>query len=261
MLSFRNICNIELRKLMYRKDMWIMLTMLAIPALYSIGISLNSSVIVFTGEEKEYGMSFFVNMFSFVNAVYIYYFILSLVSVRSLGGEIENKSILLYTQRINNRPKMYFAKVSSLILAFFVICLAFLIVTLVMYYLFAVQREDLVTRQLLKSEELTGLFLFFLCIVLVYIFTITFSVMLSVYFKTNTAVIIFSIVLIAFMFVSEFPTIQYLSITYYISRFGELDLTQTSEAVKLFLANAALVAVYSTIFSVLGIRKFERRDL
>ena len=261
MLSFRNLSNIELRKLVYRKDMWIMLTMLAIPALYSVGIFFNSSVIVFTGADKEYGMSFIVNMFNFVNAVYIYYFILSLVSVRSLGGEIENKSILLYTQRINNRPKMYFAKIYSLITAFFIICIAFLVVTLVMYYTFAIQREDLVTKQFIKVEELAGLFLFFLCIVLIYIFTITFSVMLSVFFKTNTAVIIFSIVLIGSMFLSKFPVIQYLSITYYISKFAELDLTRTSEAVKLFIANASLVAVYSFIFSVIGIRKFERRDL
>lgn len=261
MLSNKAIWNIEFRKLLHRKDVWIMLTMFGIPALYSIGVFLNSSAIVFNGEGKEYAMGFFLNMFFFVDSIFIYFFILSLIASRSLGGEIENKSILLYTQRINNRRKIYQAKVWSLIAMVSLICIIFFLVTMAMFYIFAVQREDIISSQFIKKEELVGLFLFFLSIVLVYIFTINLSVMLSTFFKTNTTVIIFSILFIVFIFISKFPGIKYISLQYYTEQLSTIDLSNTSKIFTLFSINLGVSLIYSIICNLVGIKRFERRDL
>ena len=261
MLSKRAVWNIEFRKLLHRKDMWIMLTMFGIPALYSIGVFLNSSAIVFNGHDKEYAMGFFLNMFFFVDSIFIYFFILSLIASRSLGGEIENKSILLYTQRINNRRRIYQAKVWSLITMVSLICIAFFFVTMLMFYIFAVQREDIISSQFIKKEEIVGLMLFFLSIVFIYIFTINISIMLSTLFKTNTAVIIFSIVFILFIFISKFPGIRYISLQYYTEQLSTIDLSNTSKVVTLFFANLGIFLIYSFICNFIGIKRFERRDL
>lgn len=260
MLSLQAIWNIEFRKLLHRKDMWIMLTMFGIPALYSIGVFLNSSAIIFNGQDKEYAMGFFVNMFNFVNLIFIYFFILSLIAVRSLGGEIDNKSILLYTQRINNRKKIYQAKVWSLIAMVGLICIAFFIVTILMFYIFAVQREDIISSQFIKMDEFVNLLLLFFSIVFIYIVTIHFSVMLSTIFKTNTAVIIFSIIFILFNFISKFPGIKYSSPQYYTEELGNLDLTHI-QAFTLFGVNLVVVILYAFICNFIGIKRFERRDL
>jgi ABC-type transport system involved in multi-copper enzyme maturation permease subunit len=261
MLSKRAIWNIEFKKLLHRKDMWIMLTMFGIPALYSIGVFLNSSAIVFNGQDKEYAMGFFLNMFFFVDSIFIYFFILSLIASRSLGGEIENKSILLYTQRINNRKKIYQAKVWSLIAIIGLICILFFVVTMLMFYIFAVQREDIISSQFIKKEEIVGLLLFFLSIVFIYIFTIQFSMMLSTFFKTNTAVIIFSIVFILYIFISKFPGVRYISLQYYTEELSKVDLSNISQVVALFSANLGIAIIYAFICNFIGIKRFERRDL
>ncbi|MDQ0175921.1 hypothetical protein [Bacillus chungangensis] len=261
MLNIKSIWNIEIRKLLRRKDVWIMLTMLGIPSLYSIGVFFNSSVVVFSGDEKEYAFSFFVNMFNFVNMIFIYFFILSLIAARTLGGEIENKSILLYTQRMNDRKKIYKAKVLSTIAIFTLMCVVFFIVSILMFYLFAIHREDIISSEFIIKDELLTLLLWFLSMYFIYLFTICFSTMLSSFFKTNTAVIIFSIVFIIFIFISKFPAVKYFSFQYYVSELGEIDFADTSKALPLFLANLGLVSIYSFICNFIGIKQFERRDL
>ncbi|RHW43308.1 ABC transporter permease [Neobacillus notoginsengisoli] len=261
MLNMKSIWNIEFKKLLHRKDVWIMLSMCAIPALYSVGVFFNSSVIVFNGTEKEYAFSFFVNMFHFVSMIFIYFFIMSLIATRTLGGEIENKSILLYTQRINSRRKIYMAKVWALYSVVGVISIVFFIVSMLMFYIFAIHRDDLISSEFFRSQELLGLLLWFISMVLIYLFTISFSTMLSVFLKTNTAVIIFSIVFIAFNFISKFPIIKYLSFAYYNERFSNIDLSDNAKTLTLFLANLLIIFIYSFFINYIGIKKFERRDL
>ncbi|MEJ8303372.1 hypothetical protein [Saccharibacillus sacchari] len=261
MPTMQTICKIEFRKLLHRKDLWLILSMLAIPALYSIGIYTHSSVITFNGTDKEYAMSFFVNMFHFVYALYIYFFVLSLISVRSLGGEIENRNILLYTQRINERKKLYQAKVTALTAMVLGVSAVFFVFSMLMFYLFAVHRTDLISSRFMVSNEFLSLILWFLSIVLAYILTIHFSLMLSTFLKFNTAVIIFILVLIASAFMSKFPIVSFLSIHYYIEQFGALDLSDSGGALRLFGINLAVVFLYSLVCKQVGVRRFERRDL
>lgn len=243
-----------------RKDVWILLTMVGIPSLYILGIFFNSSVIVTTGD-KKYAMSFFVIMFDFVNMIFIYFFILSFIAARSLGGEIENKSILLYTQRINDRKKMYKAKVLSVVTVFNLVCVVFFLFTMIMFYLFGIHREDVISSEFIRKDELLVLLLWFLSIYLLYIFTIYFSTMLSSFFKSHMVVIIFSIVFIIFIYLSKFPLVKYFSFYYYVSELGEIDFTHTSKAITLLLANLAIIFIYSFICNFIGIKQFERRDL
>ena len=261
MLFDRKLYKIEILKLIKRKDIWVMVTMVGIPMLYSLGVYSNSSIIVYNGENKEYAISFVTSMFHFVYMIFIYFFILSLSTSKSLAGEIENKSILLYSQRINNRKKIYFQKNLSLISIFSVICVVFYILSLAMFYLFAVKRVDIISNVFIVKEELLSVSCIFIAIYLYYIFTINLSLMMSSFMKQNATVIVYSIVFIVMIYLQNFPYIKYLSPSYYISSLSEIIPSNTLGIIQIIIPCIIIHLVYVIIFNIIGIKKFEERDL
>lgn len=261
MTSNKEIYRIEMIKLIKRKDIWIMMTMIAIPMLYSIGVYTNSSAIVYTGEGKEYALSFVNNMFHFVYMVFIYIFLISLNTSKSLAGEIENKSILLYTQRINNRKQIYIQKGLSLVSVFTLICSLFCIASFVMFYLFAVKRTDIISNVFLKKEELFMLICSFITVYLFYIFIINLSLMLSSFLKQSSVLMSCSIIFIVFIYLQNFPYVKYLSPAYYITQISQISFTNTQGIINIMIPCIAIHAIYFLVFNWIGIKKFKERDL
>lgn len=255
------IFKIEFKKLIYRRDTWVMLSMIAIPIFYSIGSILKSSMITFNGDIKEYAFSYFVNMFTFVNMVFIYFIITALSSAKSLGGEIRDKSILLYTQRINDRSIIYKGKILAGIAMFTLICIVFFIVTIIMFYILSGSRTDITEKIFFKSDEILLLISRFLSIYLYYIFTIQFSIMLSTYFKSSMVAIIFAVFHITSMYISYFPGIKYLSFNYYINEISKLDPSDMLGLISLILTNIVVFGVYVILTYIVGIKKFKRMDI
>lgn len=261
MLSNKEIYKIEMIKLVKRKDIWMMLTMIGIPMLYSIGVYFESNIIVYNGSSREYALSFATNMFQFVYMVFIYVFLISLSTSKSLASEIDSKNILLYTQRINNRKQIYIQKGLSLISVFSIICLLFYIVSIVMFYIFVARREDIAINMFLKREELLKLLCSFVTLYLLYLFIINFSLMLSSIFKQNNVLIITSITFIVFIYLQSFPYVQYLSPTYYINQIMEVDPLDLQGIVNVMLPCLITNSIYALIFNIVGIKKFRERDL
>jgi ABC-type transport system involved in multi-copper enzyme maturation permease subunit len=261
MTSNKEIYKIEILKLIKRKDIWIIMTMLGIPMLYSIGVYAHSSVITYNGEGKEYALSFITNMFRFVYMVFIYIFLISLSTSKSLAGEIEDKSILLYTQRINNRKRIYIQKGLSLISAFSLISILFYITSLAMFYLFAVKRTDIISSVFFRKEELFMLISSFISIYLYYVFTINLSLMLSTFMKQNNVLITYSILFIVLTYLQQFPYVKYLSPGYYISKISEIGSGDTLGISKILIPCIIIHLIYSLIFNLIGIKKFQERDL
>lgn len=261
MLSLKTVYLIEWKKIVKRKEIIALFTMLAIPALYSLGAYFNSSIIVFNNDTKEYALSFIVNMFIFVKMLFIYFLITALFAAKSLGGEIENRSILLYTQRITNRAKIYKAKILTLYSAILLITACFFSFSLVMYYLFTVKRTDIAISQLLKWNEFLSLVYILIGIVLLYFLVISFSMMLSTFVKSNTAIIIFCVVFIVFTFLGNFPYVKFISFEYYLNKLISTVPTDTSQLTTLFGVYSILIILFISICNVIGTRKFMRRDL
>ncbi|WP_250673396.1 ABC transporter permease (plasmid) [Paraclostridium ghonii] len=261
MISIKDIYKIEIIKLIKRKDIWVMMTMIGIPMFYSIGIYTNSSVITYNGDGKEYALKFVIHMFQFVYMVYIFFFLISLSTAKSLAGEIENKSILLYTQRINNRKQIYIHKGLSLISVFSLICILFFITSLAMFYLFAVKRTDIISSTFFKREELFMLICSFLIIYLLYVFMINLSLMLSSFLKQNSVLIITSIVYIVFAYLQNFPYVKYISPSYYVLQISKIEFFNTQGIINLIVPCIILHAVYFIILNMIGIKKFKERDL
>lgn len=261
MLNFKTVYLIEWRKIIKRKEIIALFVMLAIPALYSIGAYIHSSIIVFNDDSKEYGLSFVVNMFLFVKMLFVFFLITALFAAKSLGGEIENRSILLYTQRITNRAKIYRAKIWSLYSAIFIILIIFAIFTTAMYYLFVVSREDIAVYQFIQRNELVSLLYIMMSIIFLYFLVISFSMMLSSFLKANISTMIFCIVFILFTFFAKFPYIKFISFEYYINELLISNSSNTTYLTQIFLAYMIITLIFISICNYLGSKIFVSRDL
>ncbi len=255
-----NLLKIEIKKMLKRKDFLIFSTMLFIPILYSVGVAFNSSVITYEANTKTYALDFCNSMFIFVYMVFIYFIFLSLTSIKSLRGEIENKSIRLYTQRINDRKKIYFYKNISCVVLLTIVCILFIIISLVLYYLFVTKRTDIATFEFIKINELGYIIMSFLSIYFFFIISIFYSLMLSMYVKSNLANVIYILTFIACMYIKEFPYIQYLVPSYYIQSLTSI-LKYSSNSINTFYILCGITFIYCIICYLLGRNKFEKSDI
>ncbi|MGN4123733.1 ABC transporter permease subunit [Lysinibacillus parviboronicapiens] len=261
MVNFHTVYKIEWKKIIKRRELIAFFTMIAIPLLYSLGAYFESSIIVFNSDEKEYAGSFVVNMLIFGKMLFIYFLIAALFATKSLGGEIENRSILLYTQRIPNRAKIYRAKLISMYSAIISIIIFYSIISLILYYVFVLHREDIATKQFLRADEFLNLLYIGVGITFLYLFVISFSMMLSTFLKSNTATILFCLLFIIFTFIAEFPGLKYISFEYYLGELIEMNFTSSFELTKVFLIYVTLILVMTIASNRIGIHLFKRRDL
>ena len=260
MINSKTLYKIELLKLIKRKDIWVLFLIIGIPIFYSIGVYTNSTIITYESSEKEYALNFVVSMFEFCYMVFIFLFKLSLNTARTFAGEIDDKSILLFLPRINNRKKIYFCKKNAIITIFSLISLIFIIVTLLLYYLLVVKRTDIATNIFYIKDELIYLIARFISIYLVYIFVIGLSMCLSPFFKQISVVIFTAIVLVINMYMQHFPIIKYLSPTYYASEVFNFKGDNKFLLILLF-GSILITTFYNIIFDVIGIKKFIRKDI
>ncbi|WP_427108999.1 hypothetical protein [Lysinibacillus xylanilyticus] len=261
MVNFNTVYKIEWKKLIKRKELIAFVTMIGIPLLYSLGAYFESSIIVFNSDEKEYAGSFVINMLIFGKMLFIFFLIAALFATKSLGGEIENRSILLYTQRIPNRAKIYRAKLVSMYSAIISVIIFYSIISLILYYVFVIHRDDIATKQFIRADEFLNLLYVGLGITFLYLLVISFSMMLSTFLKSNTATIIFCLIFIVFTFMANFPVFKYISFDYYLDELIDMNFTSNFELTKFFLTYVVLIIVMIITSNRIGIYLFTRRDL
>ena len=122
------IIKFEIGKQVKRKENLILFFMFLMPLLYSIGVYRNSNIITYNSSELVNGLSFAKDMFTFIYMAFIVYIILAINSSNILRGEIENNSISIMLTRINNRSKIYRAKLYAQIIYWTVITCLFVII-------------------------------------------------------------------------------------------------------------------------------------
>lgn len=104
------IAKVELKKLLSRKDTWLMFTILLVPILYSVGLAFESNVITYTGSGSVTAIGFTSAMFQMSQSMFIFNVILSAIIGRSFASEIESKSLRLCINRIGDRRLIYLGK-------------------------------------------------------------------------------------------------------------------------------------------------------
>lgn len=253
----RYLFEIELYKILKRKDFWILNTMIIIPIFYAIGVATHSSIVTYEGTEKSYGLKYFVDMYSFIYMIFIYFFLLSMSVIRSLRGELENKSIRLYSQRINSRKKIYLSKNLAMVAAFSLVTLFVAMVSILVYYTLVMQRTDISEASFIHGDELGYLFANFFSVYLFFLWSIFYSFMLSTYLKSGTALGIYALTVVAGMYIKEFPYVKFLSPAYYTQRI--MDTSQ--DAIWILLAMTAVTVFYCLLFYIAGRNRLEKSDI
>lgn len=256
-MSVRVLVKSELLKLRRRKDVWLMLSMIGIPLLYALGAFLQASFIEYKAVEKAYALRFVMNMFQFNYGVFIFFFITLLVGVKTLGTEIEDKSIMLSIPRVKKRWMIYVSKNLAVSLMTLFINIIFGIACLGLYYAFLIHRTDLATTTLYKADELAHVIVNISAIAAFYLLLVQFASMLSTLIKPMVASVLGFIVITITLYLQQIPLVKYLMPGYYINQLSE----STVEKWHLFGMYLICITVYALIFYTVGAIVFGRKDL
>ena len=254
-----DIIKIELKKMKKKKECYLMFSMVFIPILYSIGLFMNSSSIIYVGENKVNALLFSSEMFNFVYMCFIYFIIISVSSIKTLKGEIEDKSIQLYVQRINNRKKIYLSKNIAYAIFSIINTTIFILISVFCFYLFLIRRSDIATAILWEKSQILYCVINIISILVCFLFTINISFSISTYTKSFIAMVIFLFVWLSFLYLKEFAYVKYVIPIYYVEniinkKVGECDWIS-------FGILILLVTFYSLLSIIIGYKKFEKSDL
>lgn len=247
------IIKFELIKNIKRKENFIFLFMFLIPLLYSLGVYNNSSTITYNSNNPVNGLAFINSMYAFVYMVFIFYLILAINSSNILRGEIDNGSISIMLTRINDRRKIYIAKLYEQIIYWAIITLLFIIFSIICYYMFVSGLE--ISDGKLIGKNYIHDFLSIVAIYSSYILVVSIVQSMSMYFKSFISIGIFIVAWVILLYLKEFPDIKIISPIYYLD--NVIDSGGFINFIKFMIINWGLVGLFSSI----GIRKFIRSDI
>ncbi|MDD3339952.1 MAG: hypothetical protein PHS82_13975 [Lachnospiraceae bacterium] len=246
----------ELYKISKRKDSWLFLTILFIPMLYAIGLASNSSVITYSRNGTITALGFSAAMFQTSQSMFIFNVILVAITAKSMATEIENKSLLLYINRIGNRHTIYLGKEIALFVFAVLIELLLFLVSIMSYYFLLSGNTNISSGKLFDANVFSDI-LQIASVSLFWLITIYFTLALSTKMKTIACVGIYMILYIAMNLISYAGGIKYLSPLFYLNVFSVNDQIM-SLYVILFLIYLASVGI---VANFIGLRKLSRMDL
>jgi ABC-type transport system involved in multi-copper enzyme maturation permease subunit len=262
--SFFTIYKIEVIKLIKRKD-W-----LALMALVGISILFGAAVISngYKGISNQSALFWIYTQAFNSSALCFTPLVFAFVASRILASEIENGSILLYTNRYRNRGRLYLAKSLALTSFTAITFLAMCLVNMAVYYILVVQNPAIASGQFFGENTAMlfwGLFTLYLSS---FILASQLSLFLSVFCKPTPIIGIMFVVVLVLHNTFKIPLLYNLNPWYYVVRIGN-DIAATtkkvtvnySEVSSLLIAFVLLTAICVILFNLLGKRKFQKMDL
>lgn len=126
-----NICRIELRKMVKRKDLLSLLGILGVSILFAVSILTDSYV----GAENQSADYWVATQMLNSSILLVSPMILAYSAVRTMAQEIENGSLKLLDQRIRNRERLYMAKAVALWIYSSMLFLASILIHILVYFL------------------------------------------------------------------------------------------------------------------------------
>lgn len=254
--NVRLVVETELYKIMKRKDTWMMFAILLVPALYAIGIASGSDIITYNGNGNITAINFMSAMFQMSQSMFIFNVLLAAISSRSLGTEIEGKSILLYLNKIGDRKLLYTGKVIALSIYSIIVDVLLAVFSLIFYYFVLNGKTDIVNGALSNENSIVEI-IQIIAICMFWIMTILFALAFSTKYKMVTCIGIYMITYIAMNLLSYANAIKYVSPLYYITRFTDMEWVRMTDLIifTVYFVGVSFFMIY------VGKQYLEKRDI
>lgn len=262
----------ELYKVVKRKESWLLWLMLLIPILYGLGFASGSPSFTYNGKGLVSCIEWIVIMCNMAHQIAIFHIFASIISVRSLGSEIDDTSIQLYLFRINNRKSIFITRITATLFYFTACFCTFIGTSIVVYYTIMAKLPTIASGDFLTDGSLG---LLFICInaYISYLLVIAIAFCLSIFFKPLTAIAASVLIHIISLFACQLGFVCYVVPLFYSNRlqdiiFNDMDAIGnktlyffSKDLNVLFFFGVAVSILYIIISLFVGIRKFCAKDL
>ena len=247
------LVEFELFKQLRRKENLLVFFMFLLPLFYGLGVHNHSSIVTYNSKELINGLTFADNIYTLVYMVFVIFLILAINSANILKGEIENGSLSMMLNRVNNRRRIYRSKFYAQSIYWWVVTALFVVFSIGCYYLL-VANLPIADGKLFGSRYLSDL-MTIVAIGSLYILAISLVQSLSMYVKSHVSIGVFIVLFVVLMYIKSFPGIQLASPMYHLEQL--IDSGKGIDFIRFMALNWGLVY----LLNLIGIRKFERSDL
>ena len=243
----KTLVRFELFKQLKRKENLLVFFMFLLPLFYGLGVHNHSSIVTYNSKELINGLTFADNIYTLVYMVFVIFLILA------IKGEIENGSLSMMLNRVNNRRRIYRSKFYAQSIYWWVVTALFVVFSIGCYYLL-VANLPIADGKLFGSRYLSDL-MTIVAIGSLYILAISLVQSLSMYVKSHVSIGVFIVLFVVLMYIKSFPGIQLASPMYHLEQL--IDSGKGIDFIRFMALNWGLVY----LLNLIGIRKFERSDL
>lgn len=250
------IAKVELKKLLSRKDTWLMFTILLVPILYSVGLAFESNVITYTGSGSVTAIGFTSAMFQMSQSMFIFNVILSAIIGRSFASEIESKSLRLCINRIGDRRLIYLGKELALLLYSAFIDVLLIATSIICYYA-VLTRNPNVANGVFCDNRMGTEIAQILSVSIFWFITIFIVMLMATKLKTLVCVAAYMIFYIIMNLLSFLNGIKYFSPLYYLVEISS-ESSSTLLDVTLFIVYLFCIGICLTY---IGVHRLEKMDL
>lgn len=246
----------ELYKLYKRKDTWIFLAVLLVPILYSVGIASGSEIVSYSGNGNITAINYISAMFQMAQSMFIFNIILVAITSKTLGTEIEDKSLRIYLNKVGDRKKIYIEKVKALSVYVGIISVLLVVTGLLCYY-FIMNGKTQIVNGILYDERVLIEVIQIMTIYLFWVITFFFTMMLSIKYRLVVCLGIYMIGYIGMNLLSYTKVFKYFSPLYYINIITMMEKVAWDQILigVIYFFSIAFLTTYS------GIRAFRNKDI
>ena len=249
----KTLVRFELFKQLKRKENLLVFIMFLLPLFYGLGVHNHSLIVTYNSKELINGLTFADNMYTLVYMVFVIFLILAINSANILKGEIENGSLSMMLNRVNNRRKIYRSKFYAQSIYWWVVTALFVVFSIGCYYLL-VAKLPIADGKLFDSRYLSDL-MGIVAVGSLYILAVSLVQSLSMYVKSYVSIGLFIVLFVVFVYLKSFPGVQLVSPMYHLEQL--IDSGKGIDFIRFMALNWGLVY----FLNLIGIRKFERCDL
>ena len=249
----KTLVRFELFKQLRRKENLLVFFMFLLPLFYGLGVHNHSLIVTYNSKELINGLTFADNMYTLVYMVFVIFLILAINSANILKGEIENGSLSMMLNRVNNRRKIYRSKFYAQSIYWWVVTALFVVFSIGCYYLL-VAKLPIADGKLFDSRYLSDL-MGIVAVGSLYILAVSLVQSLSMYVKSYVSIGLFIVLFVVFVYLKSFPGVQLVSPMYHLEQL--IDSGKGIDFIRFMALNWGLVY----LLNLIGIRKFERCDL
>lgn len=249
----KTLVRFELFKQLKRKENLLVFIMFLLPLFYGLGVHNHSLIVTYNSKELINGLTFADNMYTLVYMVFVIFLILAINSANILKGEIENGSLSMMLNRVNNRRKIYRSKFYAQSIYWWVVTALFVVFSIGCYYLL-VAKLPIANGKLFDSRYLSDI-MGIVAVGSLYILAVSLVQSLSMYVKSYVSIGLFIVLFVVFVYLKSFPGIQLGSPMYHLEQL--IDSGKGIDFIRFMALNWGLVY----LLNLIGIRKFERCDL